>query len=114
VARDADEATSDAVETGIKGAVSDAVKRCLRTFGAAFGNSLYAKSTPAPVQQQQQRQVNQSTGEITDDGEDRPCPNCDQPMVLRSGTTRDGRPYSAWFCSAKCGAKPIWLADKKS
>jgi hypothetical protein len=35
-------------------------------------------------------------------------------MVLRSGTTRDGRPYSAWFCSAKCGQKPIWLADRKA
>jgi hypothetical protein len=44
----------------------------------------------------------------------RACPSCDQPMVLRSGTTRDGRPYSAWFCAARCGQKPIWLSERKA
>jgi hypothetical protein len=51
---------------------------------------------------------------LTEAGEERACPSCDQPMVLRSGTTRDGRPYSAWFCSAKCGQKPIWLSERKT
>jgi hypothetical protein len=44
----------------------------------------------------------------------RTCPSCDQPMVLRSGTTRDGRPYTAWFCSAKCGQRPLWLTERKA
>lgn len=35
-------------EQAEKGAVTDALKRCLRTFGAQFGNDLYgADSTPA-------------------------------------------------------------------
>ena len=33
----------DAVETAKKGAVTDAVKRCLKNFGAAFGLTLYFK-----------------------------------------------------------------------
>ena len=33
----------DATETAIKAAVTDALKRALRTFGNAFGNSLYSK-----------------------------------------------------------------------
>lgn len=34
-------------EMSMKGAVSDALKRALRTFGAQFGNDLYEKDTPA-------------------------------------------------------------------
>ena len=37
----------DANETAIKGAVTDALKRALRTFGNAFGNSLYDKEDHA-------------------------------------------------------------------
>lgn len=109
VARDAEYATPDAQETAIKGAVTDALKRALRTFGNAFGNGLYDKPEPAGGEQRQQQQQ-----ENVDGGETHPCPSCDQPMVLRSGTTRDGRPYSAWFCSAKCGQKPIWRAEAKA
>ena len=36
--------SSMATETAIKGAVSDALKRALRTFGDQFGNGLYDKS----------------------------------------------------------------------
>lgn len=113
IARDAGEATPDAQETAIKGAVTDALKRALRTFGNAFGNSLYDKSetTTRDEQPQRMQRVFEHGPEAE---EERTCPSCDQPMVLRSGTTRDGRPYSAWFCSTKCGQKPVWLAERKA
>ena len=38
--------SSEAQETAIKGAVTDALKRALRSFGAQFGNSLYDKDGP--------------------------------------------------------------------
>ena len=41
-------------DMAIKGAVSDGLKRCLRTFGAQFGNTLYDKERVpehTPVQQ---------------------------------------------------------------
>jgi DNA recombination protein Rad52 len=40
------EATADAHETAIKAAVTDGMKRALRTFGQAFGNSLYDRADP--------------------------------------------------------------------
>jgi len=38
--------SSEAQETAIKGAVTDGLKRALRSFGAQFGNSLYDKDGP--------------------------------------------------------------------
>jgi DNA recombination protein Rad52 len=114
VARDAGEATPEAQETAVKGAVTDALKRALRTFGNAFGNSLYDKDAPTGRDEQPARLQTRVLEASADADEAHPCPSCDQPMVLRSGTTRDGRPYSAWFCSAKCGQKPIWLAERKA
>ncbi len=118
VPRDANEASPDAQETAIKGAVTDALKRALRTFGNAFGNSLYDKAEAAAARDDQParlqpRAADGSTG-AEDSAATRACPSCDEPMLLRSGTTRDGRPYSAWFCSAKCGQKPVWLAERKA
>jgi DNA recombination protein Rad52 len=114
--RDQLDGNPDAQEMAIKGAVTDALKRAMRTFGNAFGNGLYDKSDgagtnsaarsdePAPLR----------PAHTESDEESRLCPSCDQPMILRSGTTRDGRPYSAWFCSAKCGQKPFWLTERKA
>ena len=113
VARDSGEASPDAQETAIKGAVTDALKRALRTFGNAFGNSLYDKGDGAAPAKEEAPARLQRVGDAPA-GEARSCPGCDQPMVLRNGTTRDGRPYSAWFCSAKCGQKPIWLAVREA
>ena len=46
-------------DTSIKGAVTDALKRALRTFGAQFGNDLYDKGTgqreAAPAASQERR-----------------------------------------------------------
>ena len=46
-------------DMAMKGAVTDAMKRALRTFGAQFGNSLYAK-TPTTSQQPAQTQGDNS------------------------------------------------------
>jgi DNA repair and recombination protein RAD52 len=114
VPRDSDAVSPDAQETAIKGAVTDALKRALRTFGNAFGNGLYDKPEPAGDQPQQQHGRQERRAPDVQNGETRACPSCEEPMVLRSGTTRDGRPYSAWFCAAKCGQKPIWLAEERA
>lgn len=51
---------SDAHEGGAKEAVTDAIKRCFRSFGNQFGNSLYDKSrgqqNQHPVQLEQPKQ----------------------------------------------------------
>ena len=49
-------ALSDAHEGGAKEAVTDAIKRTLRSFGNQFGNSLYDKSRQHQNQPQQQYQ----------------------------------------------------------
>lgn len=62
-------------EMSIKGAVSDALKRALRTFGNQFGNDLYEKDVPAdqgstPRQQApQQRPARNGNGEIRNAGD---------------------------------------------
>ena len=39
--------SADGHETAFKGAVTDALKRVLRSFGDRFGNGLYTGSSPA-------------------------------------------------------------------
>lgn len=116
VARDQGEASPDAQETAIKGAVTDALKRALRTFGTTFGNSLYDKNdtTGLPAREEQPVRLQSHGGDYLAEEDARPCPTCGTAMTLRSGTTRDGRPYTAWFCNAKCGQKPLWLPDRKA
>ena len=46
---------ADAHEGGAKEAVTDAIKRCFRSFGNQFGNSLYDKSRQNQNQQQTQQ-----------------------------------------------------------
>ena len=41
------EETADGHETAVKGAVTDGMKRALRSFGDRFGNGLYGDQTPA-------------------------------------------------------------------
>jgi DNA recombination protein Rad52 len=115
--REQDVPSLDSQEMAIKGAVTDALKRALRTFGNAFGNSLYDKSeavAPAVRDEQLPALAIAGNSETEQRSEANRCPSCDQPMVLRNGTTRDGRPYSAWFCSSKCGQQPIWLTSRKA
>ena len=53
-------ALADAHEGGAKEAVTDALKRSLRSFGNQFGNSLYDKNRKNPPQQQLQAQTQQT------------------------------------------------------
>ena len=50
---------ADAHEGGAKEAVTDAIKRAMRSFGNQFGNSLYDKSRQHQVQQHSQPQMQQ-------------------------------------------------------
>ena len=50
---------ADAHESGAKEAVTDALKRALRSFGNQFGNSLYDKSRQHPPQTHQSQPVQQ-------------------------------------------------------
>lgn len=56
---------ADAHEGGAKEAVTDALKRCFRSLGNQFGNSLYDKSrshtTQSPRQLEQPRQLHNNT-----------------------------------------------------
>jgi len=49
--------TPEALETALKGAVSDGMKRCLRHYGNQFGNSLYSKEKPTRRQQPDPGQI---------------------------------------------------------
>jgi hypothetical protein len=37
------------------------------------------------------------------------CTECNGQRVERSGTSKQGKPWTAKFCQDDCGAKPIWL-----
>lgn len=50
---------AEAHEGGAKEAVTDAIKRCFRSFGNQFGNSLYDKSRQPKQNQQQQSPTQQ-------------------------------------------------------
>lgn len=106
--------TEEEEDKACKGALTDALKRALRTFGPAFGNNLYSgagrsigagdggQHRPAPV----------TTDPET--GERRDCPTCGKAMQLRSGTTKIGRPWTAWMCPDRaCEQKPLWLPDRE-
>ena len=46
--------------------------------------------------------------------EERTCPSCGAAMALRSGTAKkNGRPWTAWMCAARCGQTPQWVAERK-
>lgn len=123
--RGLDGATADAYGTALKGAVTDGLKRALRTFGNQFGNSLYDKDDPSnavvvdthdlpSVDKRSQHGVVPPTRLVPPTDDSPACAGCGGTMALRSGTTRDGRPYTAWFCDAKCGQKPVWVNDRKA
>lgn len=107
-ARDQD-AGPDAHETAIKGAVTDALKRALRTFGNAFGNSLYGKEDAAPGEASTNEQPARPTVSRSHDGETRACPTCQKPMLWKEGVSKAGKPYAGWFCSDRgCAQKPLF------
>lgn len=115
-----------AIEMAIKGAVTDGLKRCFRTFGSQFGNSLYDKdfannnnqpavniqaaTTQAPAYTPN---VPASTGNpqpvrpgAASNGTTMECPDCGGTRTHKSGYNKNNKPYSGWFCENNC--KPIW------
>ncbi len=54
--------TADGHETAIKGAVTDGMKRALRSFGDRFGNGLYGEQAPVSGAPQPQRGPVQANG----------------------------------------------------
>ncbi len=61
VRRDTGEDSPDGHDMAIKGAVTDALKRGLRSFGAQFGNDLYEKQEAAPRREARPTQQREAT-----------------------------------------------------
>ena len=74
--------TGETIDAGVKGAVSDALKRALRTFGKQFGNTLYDKNRRGNAPQQQQAPHPPQQQQAGDDEWD-DCPNCDKRKRAR-------------------------------
>ena len=88
-------ATPESMDTDVKGAVSDALKRALRTFGPQFGLSLYGGGAPAPAAQ---GGYSGQTGRAPaagapDDPADPSCEVCGRAV----GFMRNGNPWKRCF-----------------
>lgn len=93
----------DAIDTAEKGAVTDALKRALRSFGDQFGNSLYDKTND--IHKQPQGTSDSSDAELDDT---KKCPNCKGSMSHKHGE-KNGRRWSGFFCNSKNpNCKPIF------
>lgn len=114
--RDGD-AGPDAHETAIKASVTDGLKRALRTFGNAFGNSLYSKDDQPHGEAGHDGDAAPARPTVsrTHDGEARACPTCQKPMLWKEGTSKAGKPYAGWFCSDRgCAQKPVFGEAKSA
>ena len=61
------ELSPEALETAIKGAASDALKRAMRHFGKQFGNSLYDKERNGQGVKQEKPQAKKAGGKVSTD-----------------------------------------------
>lgn len=68
---------ADSHETAMKGAVTDAMKRALRTFGSQFGNSLYTKDGPELADDSPMVREAKAHGAV----EQRLCPEHNVPLI---------------------------------
>jgi len=105
-------------ETAIKGAVTDAMKRALRTFGNQFGNSLYDKDSPVTNSQPARAAARPVPAQPVKTNvpvplkPEKACVKCDGPSIYRAGE-KDGKAWQGYFCQAKdCGHKE-WLHLKQ-
>jgi len=95
---------ADSVDTAEKGAVTDALKRALRSFGNQFGNSLYDKTLDLT-----------GSGTITTTThtptvQTKKC-TCGGLMTFREGVSKStGKPYAGFYCanSKEKNCKPIY------
>ena len=65
------EDTTEGHETACKGAVTDGMKRALRSFGERFGNGLYGDQSAANVPPKPQRRTRSSQGTVRGHGQPR-------------------------------------------
>ena len=110
-------AGEDQIETAIKGAATDGLKRAFRQMGKQFGNDLYEKdetphvtgpTTQAPVKRSGNYQQNVMTEFGMDTAQAPPlCNLCQQPMALRKGSRG---PF--WGCSGYPNCKSIVNIDE--
>lgn len=126
----------NAVQQAAKGSVTDGLKRCLRTFGAFFGNDLYkdddapthhaasgpartvAPPRPAPVAVNPMDVAPGPDGTWDSLGPDEPqetgegeCPTCGNAMVYKEGTSKAGKAWAGYFCSDRnCKQTPMWVS----
>ena len=61
------ELSPESLETAVKGAVSDALKRAMRHFGKQFGNSLYDKERNGQGAKQEKPQAKTGKGKVSSD-----------------------------------------------
>jgi DNA recombination protein Rad52 len=121
------------VETAIKGAVTDGVKRALRYFGEALGNSLYpdAETKAADDAARQQARNNYAPKPVQSANPNPPapkpaaapqggvvCEDCGGPVTTFGSLTMEQlinirqRKFGATICST-CSRKPEWVAVAK-
>ena len=86
--------TPEAIDTSEKGAVTDALKRALRSFGNQFGNGLYDKTNPLHNKHLEGKPS-------------RECAVCNGKMYEKSGE-KNGRAWSGWFCSSGKKCPPVF------
>ena len=108
-------AGEDQIETAIKGAATDGLKRAFRQLGKQFGNDLYEKDESShvtgPATSYQPRQAKQQ-GIMTELGmntSQKPplCDKCNMQMTLRKGSRG---PF--WGCSGYPNCKSIVNIDE--
>jgi len=88
----------DQIETAIKGAETDGLKRALRMFGKQFGNDLYEKDDTAPTVGTTAKQQTQRTAMTNFDMD----PNQKPPVCAKCGSImsfRTGVRGPFWGCS---------------
>ena len=99
--------SADGHETAFKGAVTDALKRALRSFGARFGNGLYTGSSPAqagdsPTASRSSRDAERSSREAERSSKPQ------RPTASgRSGNERPSQPPSR----GRVAAQPVAAAE---
>lgn len=103
-------ASPDAWATAYKGAVSDCLKRCLRTFGDQFGNSLYDKDREQDgdlgADHEKPRGLQEGARQPSSASampREAICPDHPQSMAREPWTAKGGpnKDREVWHCSGK-------------
>ena len=115
--------TADGHETALKGAVTDGMKRALRSFGDRFGNGLYGDQSPVVNPPQPQRLPAEANGNGKPVQSQARGRNDSQLDTLRKRLMElcakqgfdEGAPRSAQIECSRCGTRPgvsRWLGKQ--